>query len=65
MMRGYARAAGLPARMIIRVPVLSPRLSCALGRPRDARAGELARPLVESLKHEVVCSENDIEELRA
>ena len=60
MMRGYAAVAGLPRRLIVPVPVLTPRLSShwvGLVTPVPAA---IARPLVESLRHEVVCREHDI-----
>ncbi|WP_223190915.1 SDR family oxidoreductase [Nonomuraea terrae] len=60
MMRGYAAVAGLPRRLIIPVPVLTPRLSSlwvGLVTPVPAR---VARPLVESLRNETVCREHDI-----
>ena len=60
MMQGYAHAAGLPRRIIVRVPVLTPRLSSHwVGVVTPVPAG-LAKPLVESLIHEVVCDEHDI-----
>ncbi|WP_073950549.1 SDR family oxidoreductase [Streptomyces kebangsaanensis] len=61
MMRRYAAVAGLPPRLILPVPVLTPGLSShwvGLVTPVPAR---IARPLTESLRHEVVCRENDIE----
>ncbi|MEV7506200.1 SDR family oxidoreductase [Streptomyces sp. NPDC093018] len=61
MMRRYASAAGLPKRVIVRVPVLTPGLSSYwVGLVTPVPAG-IARPLTESLRHEVVCHENDIE----
>ncbi len=60
MMQRYARVAGLPRRLIVAVPVLSPRLSSLwVGLVTPVPSG-LARPLVESLVHEVVCDEHDI-----
>ncbi len=62
MMRRYAQVAGLPPRVILPVPVLTPSLSSLwVGFVTPVPAG-LARPLVESLKNEVVCSEHDIAE---
>ncbi|WP_454051860.1 SDR family oxidoreductase [Cellulomonas sp. Marseille-Q8402] len=62
MMQGYARAAGLPRRLIVKVPVLTPRLSSLwVGLVTPVPSG-IARPLVESLIHEVVCEEHDIAE---
>ncbi|MFE6160708.1 SDR family oxidoreductase [Streptomyces sp. NPDC056486] len=60
MMRGYATVAGLRRRLIVPVPVLTPRLSShwvGLVTPVPA---SIARPLTESLRHEVVCHEHDI-----
>ncbi|MGY6022825.1 SDR family oxidoreductase [Streptomyces spinosirectus] len=60
MMLGYAAIAGLPRRVIVPVPVLTPRLSShwvGLVTPVPA---SIARPLAESLRHEVVCDEHDI-----
>jgi uncharacterized protein YbjT (DUF2867 family) len=60
MMQRYARVAGLPRRIIVPVPVLSPSLSSLwVGLVTPVPSG-LARPLVESLIHEVVCDEHDI-----
>ncbi|AYG78946.1 3 beta-hydroxysteroid dehydrogenase/Delta 5--_4-isomerase [Streptomyces hundungensis] len=60
MMERYARVAGLPHRLILPVPMLTPRLSShwiGLVTPVPA---SIARPLAESLRHEVVCGEHDI-----
>ncbi|MFI1759943.1 SDR family oxidoreductase [Streptomyces sp. NPDC020571] len=60
MMVRYAEVAGLPRRLILPVPMLSPGLSShwvGLVTPVPAA---IARPLTESLRHEVVCGENDI-----
>ncbi|MEV4427826.1 SDR family oxidoreductase [Streptomyces sp. NPDC049602] len=60
MMVRYAEAAGLRRRLIVPVPVLTPRLSSEwIGLVTPVPAS-LARPLTESLRHEVVCTENDI-----
>ncbi|MEV7972904.1 SDR family oxidoreductase [Cellulomonas sp. NPDC089187] len=60
MMQGYAAAAGLPRRIIVKVPVLTPGLSSLwVGLVTPVPSG-IARPLVESLVHEVVCKEHDI-----
>ena len=63
MMIAYADAAGLSKRVIIPVPVLTPRLSSGwvgLVTPVPYR---LARRLVESLKHEVVAAPSEIRNL--
>jgi uncharacterized protein YbjT (DUF2867 family) len=60
MMLRYAAVAGLPRRLIVPVPVLTPSLSShwvGLVTPVPA---SIARPLAESLRHEVVCNEHDI-----
>ncbi len=60
MMRRYSGVAGLRPRVLIPVPLLTPRLSSLwVGLVTPVPAG-LARPLVESLRNEVVCSEHDI-----
>ena len=60
MMRRYADVAGLTPRAIVKVPVLTPRLSSLWVGLVTPVPANLARPLVESLRNEVVCSENDI-----
>lgn len=60
MMQRYARIAGLPRRLTLPVPVLTPWLSAwwvALVTP-VSRA--LAEPLIESLVHDLTCREHDI-----
>jgi len=62
MMRGYAEVAGLPRRIIIPVPVLSPSLSKHwIGLVTPLPTG-VAKPLVESLKNEVTVTNNAIAE---
>ncbi|HUK72067.1 MAG TPA: SDR family oxidoreductase [Streptosporangiaceae bacterium] len=60
MMRRYATVAGLPGRVILPVPVLTPRLSSLWVGLVTPVPGTIARPLVESLRNEVVCREHDI-----
>ncbi|MEB3960142.1 SDR family oxidoreductase [Streptomyces kunmingensis] len=60
MMVRYAAEARLPKRLLLPVPMLSPTLSShwvGLVTPVPA---SIARPLCESLRHEVVCHEHDI-----
>ncbi|MEZ3181670.1 SDR family oxidoreductase [Streptomyces pimonensis] len=60
MMVRYAAVARLPRRAIVPVPMLTPGLSShwvGLVTPVPA---SVARPLTESLRHEVVCREHDI-----
>jgi uncharacterized protein YbjT (DUF2867 family) len=60
MMQRYARVAGLRRRLIVPVPVLTPNLSSHWVGLVTPVPNSIARPLVESLGHEVVCAENDI-----
>ncbi|MFD3545195.1 SDR family oxidoreductase [Streptomyces sp. NPDC058655] len=60
MMRRYALVAELPKRLILRVPMLTPRLSSHWIGLVTPVPRALARPLAESLRHEVVCAEHDI-----
>ncbi|MGH3533553.1 MAG: SDR family oxidoreductase [Pseudonocardiaceae bacterium] len=60
LMQRYARIAGLPVRLALPVPILTPWLSSwwvALITP-VSRA--LAEPLIESLSHDLTCREHDI-----
>jgi uncharacterized protein YbjT (DUF2867 family) len=60
MMRRYSGVAGLRPRVLVPVPFLTPRLSSLwVGFVTPVPSG-LARPLVESLRNEVVCAEHDI-----
>src|SRR5688500_3750825 len=62
MMQRYAAVAGLPRRRILPVPLFTPSLSSHwVGLITPVPAG-IARPLVESLRHTVVCGEHDIAE---
>jgi uncharacterized protein YbjT (DUF2867 family) len=61
MMRRYARVAGLPPRLILPVRTLSPWLSSQWVGLVTPVPGAIATPLVESLVHEAVCHEHDIE----
>ncbi|NTW39214.1 MAG: SDR family oxidoreductase [Cellulomonadaceae bacterium] len=63
MMQRYAAVAGLPRRVIVGVGVLTPRLSSLWVSLVTPVPSTIARPLVESLIHEVVCTEHDIAEL--
>jgi uncharacterized protein YbjT (DUF2867 family) len=61
MMNLYAQVAGLRKRMIVPVPVLSPRLSSLwVGLVTPIPAG-LARPLIDSLVNEVVVHDHAID----
>jgi uncharacterized protein YbjT (DUF2867 family) len=60
MMRRYAAVAGLRPRRILPVSLLSPGLSSLWIGLITPVPGGVARPLVDSLRHEVVCREHDI-----
>jgi uncharacterized protein YbjT (DUF2867 family) len=60
MMHRYAEVAGLRRRHIVRVPILTPRLSSHWVGLVTPVPSAIARPLVESLRTEVVCHEHDI-----
>jgi uncharacterized protein YbjT (DUF2867 family) len=63
MMQAYAAVAGLRRRVIVPVPVLTPRLSSLwVGLVTPLPTG-LARPLVDSLVNEVVVHDRAIEQL--
>jgi uncharacterized protein YbjT (DUF2867 family) len=59
MMQIYAEEAGLRRRVIIPVPLLSPRLSSLWVGLVTPLPPSVARPLVESLRHEVVVVDRD------
>jgi len=62
MMRVYAEVAGLPRRLIIPVPLLSPQLSRHwIGLVTPLPTG-VAKPLVNSLKNEVTVKDNSVAE---
>jgi hypothetical protein len=60
MMLRYAAVAGLRRRVIAPVNVLTPRLSSHWVGVVTPVPNSIARPLVESLVHEVVCKDKDI-----
>ncbi|MGI5503872.1 SDR family oxidoreductase [Lentzea sp. CA-135723] len=61
MMMRYAKVAGLPRRRVLPVPLLTPGLSSHWVNVVTPVPRSIAKPLIESLVHEVVCRENDIE----
>jgi uncharacterized protein YbjT (DUF2867 family) len=62
MMRVYAEVAGLPRRLIIPVPLLSPQLSRHwIGLVTPLPVG-VAKPLVNSLRNEVIVADNTVAE---
>ncbi|GGN82720.1 SDR family oxidoreductase [Nocardia rhizosphaerihabitans] len=60
MMRGYAVAAGLPRRVIVPVPVLTPWLSSQWVNLVTPVPRAIAVPLMESLINDVVCADHRI-----
>src|SRR6185437_6183745 len=60
MMRRYSKVAGLRPRVLVPLPLLTPRLSSLWVGLVTPVPAALAMPLVESLRNEVVCSEHDI-----
>jgi uncharacterized protein YbjT (DUF2867 family) len=56
LMQRYAHAAGLRPRLVVPVPPLSPRLSSYWVNLVTPVPGRLARPLVRSLRHEMVAT---------
>ncbi|MFD2420639.1 SDR family oxidoreductase [Amycolatopsis pigmentata] len=61
MMRRYAVVAGLPRRVVVPVPVLTPWLSAQWVNLVTPVPRSIAVPLIESLVHEVVRHEHDID----
>ena len=63
LFRIYSQEAGLPQRLIIPVPFLTPKLSSYWIHLVTPVPSSLARPLAEGLKNPVVCKENRIREI--
>jgi uncharacterized protein YbjT (DUF2867 family) len=63
MMNGYAVEAGLPQRPIAALPVLTPRLASHWVNLVTPIPRSIARPLVESLQHDCVMRDHDIDAL--
>ena len=61
MMQRYAAVAGLRRRVIVPVPVLTPWLSGHWVGVVTPVPASIAKPLVASLRNEVVCGDNDIQ----
>ncbi|WP_434992807.1 SDR family oxidoreductase [Arthrobacter sp. Ld5] len=61
MMNQYAEAAGLPRRRILALPVLTPRLAGHWVNLVTPIPRAMAMPLIESLQHDAVTSEHDID----
>ena len=60
MMQRYAAVAGLRRRIVLPVPLLTPKLSAHWVNVVTPVPAALAKPLVRSLVNEVVCHEKDI-----
>jgi uncharacterized protein YbjT (DUF2867 family) len=63
LFRIYAEEAGLPKRLIIPVPVLTPTLSALWIHLVTPVPAAIARPLAAGLRNPVVCQENRIREI--
>jgi len=63
LFRIYAEEAGLPRRLIIPVPVLTPQLSALWIHLVTPVPAAIARPLAAGLRNPVVCTENRIREI--
>ncbi len=63
MMQTYAEVAGLPRRLILPVPLLSPRLSSRWVGLVTPLPASIAVPLIDSLRHEVVMTDHQIDTL--
>ncbi|MFO7784197.1 MAG: SDR family oxidoreductase [Desulfatiglandales bacterium] len=63
LMEIYAQEAGLKQRLIIPVPLLTPRLSSYWIHFVTPIPSSIARPLIEGLKTPVVCRENSIRKM--
>jgi uncharacterized protein YbjT (DUF2867 family) len=63
MMQTFAEEAGLRRRVIVPVPVLSPSLSSRWVGLVTPLPSSIARPLIDSLRHEVIMSDRTIDEL--
>lgn len=62
LMQIYAKVAGLKKRIILPINLLSPELSSHWVNLVTPVPRSIARPLVRSLKHAAVCSNNDIKQ---
>ncbi len=63
LMELYAVEANLPKRLVIPVPVLTPRLSSYWIHLVTPVPASIARPLAEGLKNPVVCQNDDIKKI--
>jgi uncharacterized protein YbjT (DUF2867 family) len=63
LMEVFAEEAGLPKRLIIALPLLTPRISSLWIHLLTPVPAVLARPLAEGLRNRVVCRESSIRQL--
>ena len=63
LMEIFAEEAGLPKRIIIAIPLLTPRMSSLWIHLLTPVPAVLARPLAEGLRNKVVCRETSIRDL--
>lgn len=63
MMKRYARAMGLGPRVVLIAPVTTPRLAARWIGLATPISRALAEPLIESLDHDTVVSERDLDDL--
>jgi uncharacterized protein YbjT (DUF2867 family) len=63
MMDQYAEARGIAKRLIMTVPLLTPKLSSYWVDLVTPVPAGIAHPLIEGLKNEVLCRDNSIDEL--
>ncbi len=61
MMKEYAKVRGLARRVMIKVPVLTPLLSAYWVDLVTPVPSGIAHPLIEGLRNEVVCRDNEID----
>lgn len=64
MIRGYAAERGL-SRILVRIPVLTPRLSAYWVNFLTPIPAEFARPLIEGMRNEVIVNDHAAEEIFA
>jgi uncharacterized protein YbjT (DUF2867 family) len=63
LMRAYAKEAGLKKRIVFPIPILTPWLSSYWVHLITPIQASIARPLIEGLSQETICSENRIREI--
>jgi uncharacterized protein YbjT (DUF2867 family) len=61
MMQSYAKTSGLPARLMVPAPALPTQVMAQIVDRITPISAAIAQPLLESLVHELVCLESDID----